>query len=312
MSLFGDIGDSIGKILPSSDKVSGFLKGVAPFAGAAAGAKLGEKLGLGAVAGGLAGFAATNAVLSPTATRMAGAGIFGGGANSPVAGKTPAVSFGGPQGIAAGAGGGDNDWRVRITLPPASPIFAEAFQTVMLELASTKGVVFPYTPQVSFSHSAKYDSQSLAHTNYTFYTYTGSETGAITVNGDFSVQSAADARYLIGAIYFFRACTKMFYATGEFVGNPPPIVYLSGYGKYLLPQTPCIITSFTHNMPNDVDYMAEAAWDTTSTEANWVPTYTTLSVTLQPVVSRIKQSSFNLNDFAAGRLIQTPSGGGFL
>jgi len=59
-----------------------------------------------------------------------------------------------------------------------------------------------------------------------------------------------------GALYFFRAATKMFYGnSGTYQGAPPPIVYLDGYGAHYLPHVPCLLTQFSHTMPNDVDYI---------------------------------------------------------
>lgn len=295
----------------------GFVKGAAQLAGGLAGAALGKKVGLGSTAGAIAGAALTTAAINPTLARLTGAGVNAFGMNSPstvYAGRIdPQVTFGsGTRNI----GSDHQDWRVKVTIPPGSPIFDSAFYGgVMTPLQLEKGVVFPHTPVVQLSHSAKYESQSLVHTNYSFHNYTGSETGAISITADFTQQSTKEAAYLIAAVYFFRACTKMFYGSGEFVGNPPPVVFLSGYGKYLLPRTPCVVTQFSHSLPNDVDYMVDTAGPSSTGDTTWVPTYAQLTITLQPVVSRNKQAAFNLNAFAAGQLLSTgPNGasGGFL
>jgi hypothetical protein len=246
---------------------------------------------------------------NPTITRLAGAGVNPGAANSNVRAGNPLVQFGGGFDKTGVSG---NDWRVKVTLPAGSPIFAPAFSGVMYRLKNDKGVVFPFTPTVALSHTAKYESQSLVHSNYNFYSYTGSETGAINITGDFAVQNIEDAHYLLGSIYFFRACTKMFYGSGEYVGNPPPIVILSGYGRMILPKVPCIVTSFTHTLPGDVDYIVDTETTGINSDCNWLPAHSQLSVTLQPVVSRNKQSNFDLNSYAGGRQSDLGSLGGFL
>jgi hypothetical protein len=47
----------------------------------------------------------------------------------------------------------------------------------------------------------------------------------------------------------------MFFGQGANVGNPPPILFLDGYGSHYFPHVPCVITNFTHNLSNDVDYL---------------------------------------------------------
>jgi hypothetical protein len=314
MDIFGKVK---GAVQNFASQNPGIVKTVVAGAGAAAGVAFGKNISggstLGAVAGGLIGGQLGNAV----ATRLAGAGINPAAMNSPLTKYfsriDPQITFGsGTRNI----GSGQQDWRVKVVLPPGSPIFGGAFASGALNpLANDKGVVFPHTPTVSLTHSARYESQSLVHTNYTFYNYTGSETGAITDTADFTAQSINEARYLLASVYFFRSCTKMFYGSGEYVGNPPPIVFLSGYGKFMLPRTPCVITQFSHTLPNDVDYMVDTPGPDSNSDTSWVPTYTQLSITLQPVVSRNKQGAFNLNAFAAGQLLSTgPNGaaGGFL
>jgi hypothetical protein len=139
----------------------------------------------------------------------------------------------------------------------------------------------------------------------------------ITISGDFTVQNISEGQYLLATIYFFRSLTKMFFGMDALAGNPPPIVYLNGFGQYYLPNVPCVITAFSHTMPADVDYMdipEPAAQLGTSTtypdilQSTRLPTSSAISVTLQPVYSRYAQSQgFSLNDFAAGRLIN-PAG----
>jgi hypothetical protein len=47
----------------------------------------------------------------------------------------------------------------------------------------------------------------------------------------------------------------MFFGQGANVGNPPPVLFLDGYGSHYFPHVPCVVTNFTHNLSNDVDYI---------------------------------------------------------
>ena len=239
------------------------------------------------------------------------------------------------------------DWRVRISLAPNSNYFYNDSKNALLKpliteisgtggggdngvtsilggaigqtfgLAGAKrvGVVFPYAPQVSVTHTATYEEQKLIHNNYSQHFYQNSSVGAITINGDFTVQNVNEGQYLLACIYFFRSITKMFFGAdvSPAAGNPPPIVYLNGYGQYYLPNVPCVVTSFQHTMPSEVDYMdipepGLNAYNPQLTNARLnstrLPTSSTLVVTLQPVYSRVAQSQgFSLSDFANGALI---------
>ena len=239
------------------------------------------------------------------------------------------------------------DWRVRISLAPGSNYFYnDSSNTLMSPLvteigggstsgfgsailgvigpndgAKRIGVVFPYTPQITVTSVANYLAQKLTHNNYTNYFYDNSETQAIQIQGDFTVQNINEGQYLLAVIYFFRSVTKMFFGADPNAGNPPPIVYLNGYGQYYLPNVPCVVTSFAHTMPSDADYMDIPEPGVTRTGYNpqfnnyrlnstRMPTQSTVTLTVQPIYSRLAQSrAFSLQDFARGALINGPGTG---
>jgi hypothetical protein len=220
------------------------------------------------------------------------------------------ISFGsGASGfpLAGGAGSTVDDWRVRISVLQTSGIlYWDSNPGILQPLLQTDGVIFPYVPNLTVSHSAKYGTQPLTHTNYSSYFYEASEVAAITINADFTVQNTQEAMYFLAALYFFRASTKMFYGASEqYQGSPPPIVFLNGYGSHYLPNISCVTTSFSHTMPPEVDYIEVTIGGSGTTR---VPTSSTFNLTLQPVLSRAKQREFNHAAFARGTLIT----GGYL
>ena len=204
---------------------------------------------------------------------------------------------------------GDNDWRVSISIPP---VIRELESTLINPLIETgERMIFPFTPSVIFSHSASYSSMQPVHTNYPFYNYQNSAVDAITVSGDFFIETNDDAEYWIAAVTFLRTLTKMFYGdNGSNTGNPPPIVKFNGYGEYVFKNVPCVVTSFNVDLPQDVDYMktniaGAGAGETEGAPGTWVPTQSLMAVTLQPVYSRSHVEQFSLNDFISGNLIST-------
>jgi hypothetical protein len=240
-------------------------------------------------------------ILDPSNARLSMTNLLKGGGNKPAPIGETRVGFVKPE---AGGISLDDDWRVRVSLGNDAGIFYQTNPGIMEPLVKTNGVVFPYTPSVTTSYTANYSNQKTTHSNYPAYFYESSEVQAIQISGDFTVQNQDEGAYLIACIYFFRACTKMFYGSGELAGNPPPVVFLNGYGPDILPNVPCIVTSFQQVMGNDVDYIDVKTYGAT----NRVPTACQLQISLQPIYSRKKIAEFDLNKFAAGQLV----GGGFL
>jgi hypothetical protein len=91
----------------------------------------------------------------------------------------------------------------------------------------------------------------------------------------------------------------MFYGNSNPLGNPPVVCRLNGYGKHILNDMPVVITNFTTDLPVDVDYIM----CTVNGHPNYVPTQSSITVTLQPQYARRSQAGFSLNDYAGGRHI---------
>ena len=190
------------------------------------------------------------------------------------------------------SGGGGQGWKVRIKLGDTG-IFS--MSNVLKPLQSVGGIVFPYTPQITLLHQANYIPQRLTHSNYAHFAFEASEVQAIQITGDFTVQTKDEGKYVLACIYFLRACTKMFFGQGDLACNPPPLVFLNGYGEYYFPNVPCIVTSFQHTMPNEVDYMEIGDYR--------MPTLSQIVVSLQPVYSKNAVTKFDLKEFADGKLV---------
>lgn len=206
----------------------------------------------------------------------------------------------------------DDAWKVRISCPALeknrmlAPLATVNGGVTHLDKI-VDGVIFPYMPTVAISYKANYSPQKLTHTNYTSYSYENSEIGEISIKGDFSVQNKSEGAYLLAVIYFFRTVTKMYYGgNSSHAGNPPPMVFLDGFGAQYLPHIPCVVTSFSHDLPADVDYMTIGDPGIGGNPGSQVhlPTLSSISITLLPVYSRTSvYTDFNLNNFSNGDLL---------
>jgi hypothetical protein len=152
------------------------------------------------------------------------------------------------------------DWRFRISLAKKADYLygvPPGQAGILNPLQSTSGVIFPYSPTISVTYNANYDSIEPTHSNFKIHTYKNSSVDSITIAGDFTAQDSSEANYLLAVIHFFRSVTKMFYGQDQNParGVPPPLCYLNGFGQYQFNEHPVVITNFTYNLPTDVDYI---------------------------------------------------------
>ena len=217
------------------------------------------------------------------------------------------------------------DWRVKLSIPNIEP-----FKTapMLANLQKTGGLVFPYTPTIIVAHSANYNTMAPTHTNYPYFAYQNSQVDQLVITGDFFVQNGVEAQYWVSALHYLRSMTKMFYGgEAETLGAPPPVVHLSGYGDFIFNKVPVIITQFTIDLPQDVDYIAtghpqgvnevppnhpeakQAATDKRANNIGWAPAQSLITVTVQPIYSRREVEKFSLNKYVKGGYV---GDGGFI
>ena len=245
-------------------------------------------------------------IVSATANRLVSAGLEAGGAN--VAGSLlnniVTATF------------RENDTRVRVGLSPASGgiLYNDPSNKILSPLAGTDGILFPYTPNITTSHSANYAAMHPTHSNYAQHSYGNSNVDSITVTGQFTANTADEARYMLAVIHFMRSAHKMFFGVDALRGTPPPVLRLSGYGPFQFNSVPVVLHAFTHDFEGSSDYievpLASAPDASTKT---MVPTLMNINMSLLPMYSRNQIGNFGLESFARGDLIGAPGGsGGFI
>lgn len=157
------------------------------------------------------------------------------------------------------------DWRVRLSLAPNSNyLYNDSTNNLLAPLAYTKGVIFPYTPNINITYAANYNATQPVHSNYKIFQYESSSVDTITITCDFTAQDTFEANYLLAVITFFKSVTKMFYGqdNNPKPGTPPPMCFLHGLGQFQFNNSPLAISNFTYNLPNDVDYIRATGYVT--------------------------------------------------
>ena len=215
--------------------------------------------------------------------------------------------------------------------------------TILSFLRSTNGMVWNYTPIISESRQVNYETEQPVHSNSSYNNYKCTSNTNFTIQGDFYANTAAEGMYLLSCLHFIRSVSLMDFGrkaaanqveNRAVVGAPPPILLLSGYGRYMYNDIPVILKSYTINLANDVSYIqvpvntSSDTYDFTDKGTRtffqqlrstgfmnaenevWVPQK--VSVTLQmeeQPTSDFMTKKFNLNDYKTGKLLRK---GGFI
>ena len=234
---------------------------------------------------------------------------------------------------------GFSDRRVRLSAKPAAKELVYGPRepwNILNPLWSTGGLLFPYTPYINDMAAVNYEHFDPVHTNQPFAAFKNVAPKDIQIAGPFTAMNQDEATYCLAAIHFLRTVTKMYFGVGSegvdknfqdnsaesvrLRGTPPPILLLNGYGTAIYHNVPVVVTNYTVELPQDVDYVRvdTSAYGKAVTDANsdtlqivsrdisaWVPTKFNIAVTVQVqnTPDRMRRH-FNLNDFRTGRLVK--------
>lgn len=188
------------------------------------------------------------------------------------------------------------DLRVKIRVPDDYLVrLTRGFKD---ELYGLNGVIFPYTPSISYEHKAEYSSAQPLHSNFALYFYQRSSVSAISISGKFTVQNEKDAGVYLATLHLLRALTKMRSGgtTGDAdSGSPPPVCRLDAYGDYMLSNVPVVISSFRVEFPEAVDYFTAGKLASNIYGQASVPTVSTIAITCIPMYSRQEMQKFSVS-----------------
>lgn len=145
----------------------------------------------------------------------------------------------------------------RVSLRPKPAAASRVYGNGLLKpLAETGGLIWPYTPTISYNHNIDYQSIATVHANQDFHVYSRTPAVELQVSGDFSVQNQLEGRYALAAIHFLRTMAKMNFGDKDpAAGTPPPVLLFNAYGPFVFKNVPVIVKSFTAEFPDSVDYV---------------------------------------------------------
>jgi|TARA_B110000971_G_C20015738_1_gene503855 hypothetical protein len=200
------------------------------------------------------------------------------------------------------------DWRARLRPKNGgSDIFWKgkgAGDYLMKPLQDTGGLVWQYTPDLLISAQVNYNMPDFHGQNYPLMTYKNTMPPAIPVTSDFSANTIAEARYLLGVMHFCKVATKSFGGDAAvadgYYGTPPPVLLFEYLGAHGFNKVPVVLTSYNISYPADVDYVPVRT-QTTGEEVTYVPSLVNIQLNLQPSYTPHKlRKRFDLGAFTAG------------
>ncbi len=197
------------------------------------------------------------------------------------------------------------DHRIRIRAKPGME--SEIYGTGPISMFNdTNGLVFPYTPQISWEQTVNYSALNLVHVNQDFNYYGSTPNLQLSIGGRFTAQNNIQAQYCFAVIHFLRTVSKMrFGQSDQKRGLPPPMLVLDGYGDYMFNQLPIIINRYSIELQNDIDYVSVPLEQGTA----WVPTdfIIGVTVTIQNPPQQWRDQ-FNLDSFRNGQMLGATKG----
>lgn len=175
-------------------------------------------------------------------------------------------------------------------------------------LGDSAGLIFPYTPKISFNHPVNYEQTDIIHSNISINHYKNTPSPTLDIEAPFTASTEDMAKHMLSAIWFLRACTKSDFGEQANLGDknssgvPPPILYLHGWND-VIQAVPVLVKGFNYSYPDDSEYVLIKVDCGGKTLEEWLPIHTTLSIKLE-VQYNIKKykKEFNLDKYKSGVL----------
>lgn len=196
------------------------------------------------------------------------------------------------------------DWRARLRPKDGgkSTFYGSAQDSLMALIKQSNGLIWQYTPSLTFQSSANYHKPQMQGMNYSINTYNLSEVQEITLNSEFTANDIYEAQYMLAAFNFLKISTKSYFgdaatAQGRY-GTPPPVMLFEYLGEQMFNKVPVVVSSYNITFSDSVDYVPVIWQDTTT----YVPTQAQVMVSMLPTYNPNKiRQRFDLDQIKNGQ-----------
>lgn len=195
------------------------------------------------------------------------------------------------------------DWRARLRPKNGGKniFYGSNAESILGLIKQSNGLIWQFTPSITYSASATYSSAQMQGMNYPINTYNQSTVEAFSVSSEFTANDVYEAQYMLAAITFLKVCTKSYFgdiaaAQGRY-GTPPPVMLFEYLGDQMFNKVPVVVTNYSFSFDDDVDYVP-VEWDDTMT---YMPTVARMDITLLPTYNPTKlRTKFDLEKIKSG------------
>lgn len=153
----------------------------------------------------------------------------------------------------------------RARLGPAAGAMKEVLgnpfdcENILRPLIETRGMLFPYTPDITFGGIANYGNWHFTHSNYQQYQYQNSAPQEFQITGVFTAQTNIEAQYLLAVLMFLRASTMLEFGSAavrkDVAGTPPPVLRFNYLGDQMFNNVPVVLLNYSYLLEREVDYV---------------------------------------------------------
>jgi hypothetical protein len=221
-------------------------------------------------------------------------------------GAIPGVAGATDPAAASNYSGSTDTMRARLGPSPQALkqiLGSPAKSNILRPLWETNGILFPYTPTITFGAIANYNNFHFTHSNYQYHNFQNSAPSEIAITATFTAQTNDEGRYMLAVLTFLRYATMMEFGVQrpDVAGTPPPVLRFNYLGGHMFNNVPVIVNNFSYTLEDGVDYVPIQVCDGIETH---VPTKLSLMVTLlvQQNTRNVREN-FNLDEFKQGKLI---------
>lgn len=173
----------------------------------------------------------------------------------------------------------------KVSLRPKAAAANRVYGNGLLKpLKEAGGLIWPYTPSITYQHPITYESISVTHANQDFHIYSRTPAVNLQVSGEFSVQNQLEGAYALAVIHFLRTMAKMNFGESDpQAGTPPPVLLFNAYGPFVFKDVPVIVKDFSAEFPQDVDYVQVSVSGTQTTTTTTPATTRDTRITATPL-----------------------------
>lgn len=216
-----------------------------------------------------------------------------------------------PQGIAAAAKVADIGAAPTNSTPASTTRFephddnTQIYKVTLISQVDGEMITFEAMPEIGEAQSAQYDEfNPLQHPGSILkYRGTGNREWQVTVK--LVSRTASEATKNLDKVNLLRSWVMPYYGQGtandpetsQYLGAPPPVLTLSGYGPHVIGPVKVVLASYQWNWPNDIDYI-----QTNDSPPVPFPVLVNVTLTLKEAWSPREFSSFDLKAFRRGEL----------